>query len=266
MTMRKLAMPVLLLMMGLAVVACQKEAKLEGPQPIEMMPGLTYIDSTIGTGALVDSTSFVVVHYTGWLEDPEAGVGPLHKGNKFDSSLDRGEPIAFPLGRSMVIPGWDKGLVGMRVGGKRTLIISPELAYGDQGRPPVIPPKSTLIFDTEMMDLPEVQIEILEQGDGPVAEVGDNVAVNYTGWLWENGAKGEEFDSSSKAGRPFRFAVGRRMVIPGWDMAIEGMAVGTKARLIIPPILGYGKRGSPGSIPPDATLCFEVELVEIEGK
>ncbi len=99
-----------------------------------------------------------------------------------------------------------------------------------------------------------------------MAEVGDQISVHYTGWLWENGAKGAEFDSSIGRGVPYKFTLGAGMVIPGWDSGLQGMTVGTKAQLIIPAVMGYGKRGSPPKIPADATLCFDVELVEIDGK
>ncbi len=247
-----------LLILALAVAGCTKQEETAGP--LEIMPGLTYVDSLVGSGAEVQADDFVLVHYTGWLYVD--GV----KTEQFDSSVERGEPIGFPLGRSMVIQGWDKGLPGMKVGGKRTLIIEPSMAYGESGRPPVIPPSSTLIFDVEIVDLPKVEVEVLTEGTGPVAEAGDNISVDYTGWVWVDGAKGEQFDSSANVGRPYNFTLGARMVIPGWDIGLEGMKVGTKARLIIPPVLAYGKRGSGPKIPPDATLCFEVELMEIVGK
>lgn len=249
---------------GLLLAGCngQGEGKAKEPAAVvtEIMPGLSVVDSVLGQGPEVKADDFVVVNYAGYLY--ENGV----KGNKFDASYDRGEPIAFPLGRSMVITGWERGIPGMHVGGKRSLIISPELAYGEQGRPPVIPPNSTLFFDVEVMELPVVDTEILTEGDGPVAELGDQVSVDYTGWVWENGAKGAQFDSSKGRGVPYKFTLGARMVIPGWDVGIEGMKVGTKARLIIPPVMAYGKRGSPPKIPADATLCFDIELVEIAGK
>ncbi|MEW6280707.1 MAG: FKBP-type peptidyl-prolyl cis-trans isomerase, partial [Candidatus Eremiobacterota bacterium] len=89
----------------------------------------------------------VSAHYTGWLTD----------GTKFDSSLDRGEPIQFPLGTGMVIPGWDQGLEGMKVGEVRRLYIPYTLAYGEQGSPPVIPPKADLVFEVELVDVPGKQ-------------------------------------------------------------------------------------------------------------
>ena len=249
-----------MLLLAVAVSGCSQQQEEAAPSLQEIMPGLAYVDSVIGTGAEVQPSDFVMVHYTGWLSVEGA------KGEQFDSSVERGEPIGFPLGRSFVITGWEKGLPGMKIGGKRTLIIGPDLAYGAQGRPPVIPPASTLIFDVEVVDIPKVEVEILTEGTGAVAEAGDNLTVEYTGWVWEDGAKGEQFDSSSNAGRPYNFTLGARMVIPGWDLGFEGLKVGTKARLIIPPVLAYGKRGSGPKIPPDATLMFEVELVEIGGK
>lgn len=101
-----------------------------------------------GTGTEASAGSPVTVHYTGWLLDDEA---PARKGRKFDSSRDRVQPFRFVLGRRQVIPGWDEGVAGMRVGGSRTLVIPPEMAYGAKGFPPLIPPSSTLVFDVELL-------------------------------------------------------------------------------------------------------------------
>jgi len=101
-------------------------------------------------------------------------------------------------------------------------------------------------------------------GTGPVAKAGEQVTVNYTGWLYVNGAKGKKFDSSYDHGEPFSFALGAGNVIPGWDQGVVGMKVGGKRTLIIPPALGYGAGGTPdGTIPPNATLIFDVELVKV---
>ena len=233
---------------------------------IEIEPGLAYVDSSLGEGPAVAPDDFVLVHYTGWYEADDDDLFATEGDSlvRFDSSVDRGEPIAFPLGRARVIPGWEKGLPGMAVGGKRRLRIGPDLAYGAQGRPPHIPGGATLVFDVEIVGLPVVDVTILEEGDGPAAEPGDRLSVHYTGWLWEDGGKGEEFDSSLARGRPYQFTLGAGMVIQGWDYGLTGMREGTKARLIIPPEMGYGSRGSGGTIPPGATLCFEVEIVEVE--
>jgi peptidylprolyl isomerase len=109
--------------------------------------GLQITDTKVGTGIIPRPGLVCIVHYTGWLY--EDGV----KGKKFDSSVDRKKPFAFVLGEHKVIDGWERGVGTMKVGGKRTLIISPELAYGSAGGGPAIPPNSTLIFEIELLDV-----------------------------------------------------------------------------------------------------------------
>ena len=107
--------------------------------------GLQFIDTIVGTGASPKNGQICVMHYTGWLS--EAGA----KGRKFDSSVDHGSPFEFPIGMKRVIAGWDEGVATMKVGGKRTLIIPPQLGYGERGAGGVIPPNATLIFDVELL-------------------------------------------------------------------------------------------------------------------
>ena len=141
---------------------------LEGAAAAGTMPAATgtsqplytlrYIDLKLGTGELARTSAkgaivFYTVHYTGWLTD----------GTKFDSSVDRNEPFVFPVGAKRVITAWDTGFEGMRVGGKRRLIVPYQLAYGLAGSPPVIPAKATLIFD----------VELLGQGDTPQPVIGE---------------------------------------------------------------------------------------------
>ncbi|MGE0022957.1 MAG: FKBP-type peptidyl-prolyl cis-trans isomerase [Hyphomicrobium sp.] len=107
--------------------------------------GLRIIDTVVGTGAAPVTGQTCVMHYTGWLYENGA------KGAKFDSSVDRGKPFEFSIGTGQVIGGWDEGVATMKVGGKRTLIIPPELGYGEHGAAGVIPPNATLIFDVELL-------------------------------------------------------------------------------------------------------------------
>lgn len=109
--------------------------------------GLQVKDEVVGKGVEAVKGKTVSVHYTGWLSEGGA------KGKKFDSSVDRGTPFQFSLGAGMVIKGWDEGVAGMKVGGKRTLVIAPEMGYGARGAGAVIPPNATLIFDVELLEV-----------------------------------------------------------------------------------------------------------------
>ena len=114
-------------------------------KPVTTSSGLQIIDTKPGTGAAPRTGQTVSVHYTGWLYVNGA------KGKKFDSSVDRNEPLEFAVGTGRVIRGWDEGVGSMKVGGKRTLIIPPEMGYGSRGAGGVIPPNATLVFDVELL-------------------------------------------------------------------------------------------------------------------
>jgi FKBP-type peptidyl-prolyl cis-trans isomerase len=132
----------LLATLCLVAAACGGSSGGSGKE-VTLPDGLKYTDDQVGTGAEATTGKTAVVHYTGWLSD----------GTKFDSSKDRGQPFSFPLGGGRVIKGWDEGVVGMKVGGKRTLIIPPELGYGARGAPGAIPPNATLKFEVELLDV-----------------------------------------------------------------------------------------------------------------
>ncbi len=123
-----------------AAGAAQKESKM-----VKTESGLGYEDLVVGTGASPETGQTCVMHYTGWLFENGA------KGAKFDSSVDRNRPFEFPIGRGRVIKGWDEGVATMKVGGKRTLLIPPQLGYGDRGAGNVIPPGATLLFEVELL-------------------------------------------------------------------------------------------------------------------
>jgi peptidylprolyl isomerase len=128
---------------GAAPAAAAPEGKT-----VQLPDGLKYIDTQVGTGGEAKKGNIVSVQYTGWLYTKDG-----RRGAKFDSSLDKGKPFTFTLGQKQVIAGWDEGVAGMKVGGKRTLIIPSPLAYGATGAAGVIPPNATLIFDVELVSV-----------------------------------------------------------------------------------------------------------------
>jgi peptidylprolyl isomerase len=230
-----------------------------------------------GSGDEAKSGDKLEVHYIGWVQN-----SPV----PFDSSFNLQQPFTVNLGKHQVIRGWEKGLEGMKVGERRRLTIPPELAYGERGFAPKIRPNSTLVFEVDLISInkptesnaeataasdrlppeaksaekpAEVKVEVLEAGKGEGAKLGDRLSVHYTGWLTD----GTKFDSSRDRGQPFSLTLGRREVIPGWEKGLEGMKVGERRKLTIPPHLGYGPRGYEPSIPPNATLVFDVEMVKI---
>jgi peptidylprolyl isomerase len=122
--------------------------KPKGPVMLTTDAGRKYMDSVVGTGASPVPGQRCLVHYTGWLDD-----GRGQYGKKFDSSVDRGQPLAIPIGVGRVIKGWDEGLLTMKVGGKRTLYIPSYLGYGPRGAGGDIPPNAALIFDVELLSI-----------------------------------------------------------------------------------------------------------------
>lgn len=133
----------------------------------------------------------------------------------------------------------------------------------------MIPPNATLFFEVELLGVMKktasgLEYRDIKEGTGPSPEPGQTCVMHYTGWLWTNGSKGKKFDSSVDKGDPLPFAIGKKQVIAGWDEGVATMKVGAKRELLIPPKLAYGERGYPGAIPPNATLLFEVELLEVK--
>jgi peptidylprolyl isomerase len=244
----------------------------KGKDTLTTASGLKYIVVKQGhpKNPLAKAGEIVTVHYTGYFKS----------GTIFDSSVKRGQPIKFTLGQGQVIKGWDEALQLMRSGDKFRLIIPYQLAYGENGRGQSIPPKSDLIFDVEMIynqtpikieayDTKGIDTITTESGLKMIpvkttnlqqAISGQMVTVHYTGYF-ENG---EIFDSSVKRDDPIKFPVGQGQVIKGWDEALLKMKKGEKYRLVIPPHLAYGEKGAGGVIPPNATLIFDVQLIDFK--
>jgi FKBP-type peptidyl-prolyl cis-trans isomerase len=205
-------------------------------------------DKIIGDGQAVVKGDLVTLHYTGKFAD----------GRTFDSSIG-GEPFTTLIGMGQLIAGWDEGLIGMKEGGTRSLVIPPELGYGDADIPG-IPAGSTLMFDVELIKVKDgLKIEDIVVGSGEEVQVGDRISIHYSGTLLD----GSKFDSSVDRGVPFQTRIGVGQLIQGWDIGIIGMKKGGKRKLTIPSELGYGDRGAGDKIPGGATLVFDVDLLEI---
>ena len=136
----------------LLITACQPQGETDMSENTadSGIAELQITDVVNGDGPTAEAGQEIIVHYTGWLYDPSQ---PDNKGEKFDSSVDRGDPFSFPLGGGRVIRGWDEGFAGMQIGGKRILIIPPSMGYGARGAGGVIPPNATLMFEVELLEI-----------------------------------------------------------------------------------------------------------------
>ena len=235
---------------------------------VKLPSGVKYITVMKGKGPKIQDGDVVTMQFSGYLPD----------GKCWETSVEKGDPIKYMIGKGL--KGLDEGLMQMSKGEKSRIIIPYALAFGEQGRPGLIPAKTDIIFDVEVIDFKPKPVAVpfevkgkdtvvtpsglkyivVSKGTGPKAENGKNVKVHYTGYLMD----GKIFDSSIERDQPIEFPLGQGHVIRGWDEGIALMNVGDKLRLIIPPGLGYGPNGSPPVIPPNATLVFDVELVEVK--
>lgn len=264
---------------------------LVGEEPKPIIPAgpppeyLALTDTIEGIGKLASPGRKLTIQYVGY---------EYETGKKFVSSWEQGGPFTFTLGKGEVIPGWEEGLEGLEGGDRRELVLPPDLTEGPY--PPGIPKGKAVVFVVDSIPpskgsessaakpkpqkkqasqakktKPKVEvpngpppqkltIKDLELGKGPTARAGDEVTVNYVGVDYKTG---KEFDASWDRGEPFTFTLGAGEVIPGWDQGVEGMKVGGRRELIIPPELGYGSAGAPPAIPPNETLVFVIDLEAI---
>ncbi|HET9477515.1 MAG TPA: FKBP-type peptidyl-prolyl cis-trans isomerase, partial [Dehalococcoidia bacterium] len=235
--------------------------------------GVEYEDIVVCDGPELTVGDTVDANYIGRLED----------GTEFANTYESGDVFRFLYGQAAVINGWDEGLAGMKVGGKRRVKI-PADVYGEENvSVDIIPPGATIIFEVELLDIKKGQGEVapesppeidgetittdsglkyidIEEGTGITPATGQRVTVHYTGWLESDGSK---FDSSLDGGQAFTFTIGQGNVIKGWDEGLSTMKVGGKRRLIVPADLGYGEEGYPPVIPANAVLIFDVELLDV---
>lgn len=216
--------------------------------------GLKITDLAAGKGAVAKKGDVVAVEYT----------GKLDSGRVFDTSSGKG-PYAFQLGGGKVIAGWEKGILGMKVGGKRKLVIPPELGYGSRSMGP-IPANSRLTFEVKLLRIDpngtkqKIDFTDLKVGKGKPVKAGDRISVHYRGTF----LNGHKFDSSYDRSAPLKLKVGAGDVIKGMDQGVLGMKAGGKRRLVVPFDLAYGKAGRPPVIPAMSTLVFELDLIRIE--
>lgn len=242
--------------------------KVDKPKTVKTASGLQYTITSQGNGPQAHKGDNVKVHYTGKFTNDTV----------FDSSVKRGTPFEFMLGRGRVIKGWDEGIAYLHVGDKATFIIPPSIGYGDQDSGP-IPANSTLIFDVELLGVSEgVKLYDIKKRDtvktasglkyliaqanpkGEKPVQGGRAVINYVAHFTD----GTIFDATADRGKPFSFLLGKNQVVKGWDEGVSLMRTGEKYRLIIPYDLAYGEQGYQGVIPPKATIILDIELLEVK--
>jgi peptidylprolyl isomerase len=252
------------------------------PEIVRMESGVQFLDDTLGTGNEAKEGDLISIHFISWIIQDSTKI--FEDWSKDSTKLlqtfgdsRKFKPVKFVLGEESFIKGCERAIVGMKAGGSRTIIIPSHQAYGERGYGP-IPPNANLkvvvklLYAKKVVEVKKWEIDsskivttksglkyvIIKEGIGAIPDSGDVVAVHYTGWF-ENGMK---FESSVEKDEPFRFQFKVRPVIPGWEEALKILKEGSKAQLIIPPSLAYGNRIF-SKIPPNSTLIFDVELIEV---
>jgi len=205
-------------------------------------------DVKVGSGIAAKSGDILTMDYT----------GKLTNGKQFDSSVGK-QPFVFILGAGQVIKGWDQGMIGIKVGGKRNLTIPASLGYGAQGAPPDIPGGATLKFDVTAIKIDRIPVKVLKQGKGPAAKGGDSCELNYE----LTDTSGKKIDSSYDRHQTFPIVLGETSLVKGFTAAVVGMKQGEIIKATVPPQFGYGAQGAGGVIKPNQTLVFKIELVKL---
>ncbi|UCG52766.1 MAG: FKBP-type peptidyl-prolyl cis-trans isomerase [Candidatus Latescibacterota bacterium] len=257
-------LPVLVSFLMLAVFCCGRHDSWTTES------GLQVTEVHQGTGAVPKQGEIISLHYTGWYLD----------GDQFDTTAQLEGPRKFRFGKDELLPGLEEGVATMRKGGKRILILPPHLAFGEEGRPGVVPPMTWVKFEVELVDIEPaplqpipwneagreiiatksgLQIVDFAVGTGEFPELGSTVVVHYSGFLED----GTVFDSTIFRRNPVEFQVDAEKLIPGWVEGLLSMREGGMRKLIIPPFLGYGEKGFGKKVPPNSTLIYDIQLLEV---
>jgi peptidylprolyl isomerase len=251
---------------------------------VTLKSGLKYSDIKIGTGVEAKNGDLIEINFKGWVIKDSSNlysdwaVDSTKKNDIIADSYAMNQSMKFILGSENFIKGSEEGMVGMKAGGQRTIIIPSYLCYGPEGMGP-IPPNSSVKVVIELLSAKEVPLvktwdvdstlfrttasglkyAIIKEGEGPLIEKGKQVVVHYSGFLLD----GTKFDSSVERDEPLTFSAGIGQVIPGWDEGLLLLKKGSKAKFIIPSNLAYGDRDL-GKIPANSTLVFDVEIVDVK--
>jgi len=256
----------------------------KSPDVVTLKSGLKYNEVKVGTGAEAKNGDLVEIHFKGWIIKDSSdlfsdwSVDSTKKADLIADSYAMNQPMKFGLGTESFIKGSEEGIVGMKAGGQRAIVIPSNLAYGPQGMGPV-PPNSSIRVLVELVSTKEaitakmweidstlfkttasgLKYAIIKEGEGELVKKEKQATVHYSGFLLD----GTKFDSSVERDEPFTFVAGVGQVIPGWDEGVQLMKKGSKAKFIVPSNLAYGDRDL-GKIPPNSTLIFDVEVLDVK--
>jgi FKBP-type peptidyl-prolyl cis-trans isomerase len=244
-----------MLVSALVATALLFVANPEPQAPIAATETIQVTDKVIGKGQVAGKEDVVTLNYSLKLKD----------GEKVIDSNAGGAPFAFRMGSKSVIPGFEEGILGMKPGGSRIVVIPPSKGYGEKGAGAAIPGNSTLVFEIELLRVDaknkksKLEITTLKSSQDAKIVNGDTVAFHYTGTF----LNGKKFDSSRDRNEPLTTVMGQGGLIPGFIKTLEGMRLNEIRRVVIPYDQAYGERGAGETIPPFSTLVFEIEVVKI---
>lgn len=246
--------------------------------------GLMYADDTLGTGRVAKMGDLITIHFDAWKIEDSTNLftdwnnDTTRKASSIGGTRVINKPLKYALGKEQFIKGSDEGIEGMKVGGWRTIIIPAKLAYKDKGFGP-IPPNTSIKLFVELLDVKDpiivqkwdvdkskfkttkdgLQYAIIENGEGAKIDSGDVVKLHYSGFYTD----GKKFDSSVERDEPLEFQYKVQPFIKGFQEGLGFMRKGTKAELIVPSDLAYGPGGN-GKIPPNSTLVFDIQILDVQ--